>query len=281
MRCINLLLLGLLFFNFPAFASDVHSARTEALGGAGHAAPLLNDAIIMNPSFASFLPSYSLAFDYGFYSGGALNPDGTNFFHGHVSNLSVQDGRSEAFQAGVAGSVFEDSQQIHIGASKAIVKQLGVGLGSKFIFPNDGSPVVRDATFALSGVINDMFQAVVVIDNLFSPNPGLHGMYREYILGTKINLLGILMIYFDPHYVQELPNHFGQETGLELTVFKDFFVRGGGFTNSQIPFESARGSGYSFGGGFVGPRLSIDFAYSHANDPIPANNDVLGFTLYF
>jgi hypothetical protein len=268
-------------FSVSAMASDFHSARTEALGGAGHAAPLLNDAIYLNPAFASFLPSYSFSADYGFYSGGAVNPDGSNFFHGDVSNVSIQDGRSQVFQAGVAGSQFEDAQELHIGASKAIIKQLGVGIGSKFIFPNDGNPVDRDLTFSLAGVISDMFQAVFVVDNLLDSNPGEHGMYREYIVGTKINVLGILMLYIDPHYVPDLPVSWGYESGAELTFFKDFFFRGGLFENSQIPYESARGNGYSFGAGWLGPRISIDYAYSHANGPIQANNNVFGLTLYF
>ena len=38
-----------------ANASDYQSPRTAALGGAGHASPLLNDAIYLNPSFSSFM----------------------------------------------------------------------------------------------------------------------------------------------------------------------------------------------------------------------------------
>ena len=48
----------LLLGSAPGWAADFQSPRTAALGGAGHAAPMLNDAIYLNPSFVSFMPSY-------------------------------------------------------------------------------------------------------------------------------------------------------------------------------------------------------------------------------
>ena len=107
-----------------AFSSDFQSPRTAALGGAGHAGPVLNDAIYLNPSFTAFLQSYGLAINYI----RALRPAP----HPHY-NLSVLDGRSELFQAGVGYTRREHNNFIHIarpnlllnGSAWALVASLG------------------------------------------------------------------------------------------------------------------------------------------------------------
>src|SRR5436305_13181621 len=86
--------------SISAFGSDFHSARTAALAGSGHAGPLLNDSVFLNPSYASFLPTYSLALQYLKFSGPSR--PGESDYHGRNYSVSIQDGRNELFQAGVA-----------------------------------------------------------------------------------------------------------------------------------------------------------------------------------
>src|ERR1035437_8251713 len=105
-----------------AQAVEYQSPRTLGLGGAGRATPLLNDAIYLNPSYASFAPVYSLASGYT-----SIRPGGRNY------NLSIQDSRTELFQAGVGFTKREGDSAVNIGASKLVVERLGFGLGSKFI----------------------------------------------------------------------------------------------------------------------------------------------------
>src|SRR4051812_23643954 len=79
--------LSLGLFSGGIWASDFHSPRTAALGGAGHAGPLLNDGVYLNPSFASFLPSYSVSGNLLLFHG----PDGPNgdpSYHGRNYNVS-------------------------------------------------------------------------------------------------------------------------------------------------------------------------------------------------
>src|ERR1700733_8413006 len=99
-------------------ASDFHSPRTAALGGAGHAGPLLTDSIYLNPSYASFIQSYIVSLNYGFFRGNP-QPDGTYAEHGHLVNAAVQDGENSLFQAGVGATIKDDSKVINFGASKS------------------------------------------------------------------------------------------------------------------------------------------------------------------
>jgi hypothetical protein len=252
-----------------ALASDYHSPRTAALGGSGHAGPLLNDSILLNPSFTSFLPTYSI---------------GVNYLNGTNYSVSIQDGRSEFFQAGVAYSRREDGSFIHVGASKNVVRRLGFGLGAKAYFNNQTRQVSKDMTFSASGIPTDWLQTALIIDNLLETSSGKEqGLYREYILGIKCNIMGIVLAYFDPHYTPSLliGERWGYETGLEFVMFSDLYLRFGNFLNSTIPFQAIRGRGYGVGLGWVAPRLSLDYALSRPIVPKLETVHTIGTTLYF
>lgn len=272
-----------------AFSADYWSPRTTGLGGSGHAAPLLNDAIYLNPSFASFLPSYSASFNYDFFNAGNQNTNGDWDVHGHDMNLSIQDGRSEMFQAGVGITQTDNYRLIDVGASKAVIQRLGVGLGAKFLFPSTGSRTsVQDGILSVSGVATEWFLASFIIDNLIESDAAkAHNLYREFTLGTKFNIMKILLIYIDPHFAPDLPDAlssdnstFGYNAAAEITVMSDFFLRMGLYKNSYVPFEAQRGDGFSLGFGWVGPRMSLDYGMTHATTPTTGIMHNFGITIY-
>jgi hypothetical protein len=278
----KLLPLLLFFISTFALASDFQSPRTAALGGAGHAAPLLNDAIYLNPSFGAFLPSYSIGVNYDFYHGDP-QANGTDYIHGHDLNLSIQDGRSQMFQAGVGLTLRNYDKILNIGASKAAIKQLGFGLGAKITFPNDPSfNSAHDMTASVSFVATEWFNVSGIVDNILdSSDAREQGLYREYILGTKFNIKKIMMIYVDPHLSNAPQGSYGYEAGVELTVLEDLYIRGGDFHDSNIPeLENTRGNGYSVGLGWISPRFSLDYALKHVLAPVINIQNSIGFTLY-
>jgi hypothetical protein len=279
------LLLTTFFLSFSAFASDFQSPRTAALGGSGHAAPLLTDAIYQNPSFASFLHAYQGSLNYGVYKGGDEQPDGSKPVHGHLTNIAVQDGRNDMFQAGVGLTIREDSKYIDVGTSKAIVEKFGLGLGGKFILPNSGNGS-RTQDFNISGTFlaTDWAMASFLIDNIVQSNSlKAQNLYREFVLGTKINIQNLMLIYIDPHLAPNAPgSNFGYENGIELTPFTDLFIRFGMFRSSNVPeLQNARGRGYGFGIGWVAPKLSLDYGLKRTLDPIVTNTHNFGMTVYF
>ncbi|MCM2279115.1 MAG: hypothetical protein NDJ89_13650 [Oligoflexia bacterium] len=267
------------------YASDFHSPRTAALGGAGHAGPILNDAIYLNPSYVSFLPSYSLAFNFQWFDGGGTLPSGESELHGRTWNLSIQDGRSELFQAGAAYTHRDNGNFIHVGASKAVVNRMGLGLGWKFFRPLDGSRAgIHDAIFSTTVLAASWLQVVGIVDNLFESEEGRrYGLYREFILGAKANVMGIALIYFDPHHTPNLPEGaWGHELGIEFTPYTDFFIRFGNFRNAALPhLDQLRGHGYGFGLGWISPRISFDYGLSRVLSGPAYTVHSAGATLYF
>lgn len=285
MRCVTLLLALL---PSAAWASDFHSPRTAALGGAGHAGPMLNDSIYLNPSYSSFLPTYSFSTNWLWFRGNTQDfGQGPTDYYGYGLNASIQDGRSDLFQAGVGYTRRENNQNlIHIGASKAFVQRIGVGIGGKIFFKSNeegGAKLKTDTTVSVTGVALDWVQLSLLADNLIQTDEGKEfGLYREYTLGTKVNIKGIAMLYFDPHYAPDAPGGmYGYEAGAELSIVSDFFLRGGFFRASNIPFENVRGHGWGLGVGWIAPRISFDYAYQRAVDPVFASSHNIGVTVFF
>jgi hypothetical protein len=265
----------------PATASDYHSPRSAALAGSGHAGPLLNDSIVLNPSFASFLPTYAVGVNYLSFAGPG---GGGDAYRGRNYHVSIQDGRSELFQAGVAFSQREELSLLHFGASRALLRNWGIGLGGKYYRVNANRNASWDCNLSTTFVIANWIQTAFIADNLLTTKDGqARGMWREFTLGLKFNIQGILLIYADPHLAQK-PNsgtEIGHEAGIEMTVFKDFFLRLGQMDNSLVPFEETRGNGYGVGVGWVAPRLSLDFGVSRIIEPRIATAYTLGGTVYF
>jgi hypothetical protein len=265
-----------------ATASDFHSPRTAALGGAGRAGPLLNDAVFLNPSFASFLPTYAVGLHYGSIStgstGDAPGSGGRNY------SIQIQDGRNEIFQAGAAYTLREDGSFIHLGVSKAFFQRVGFGLSGKFYFNSRTNVNGQELVFSTTGVLANELQASFTVDNLIqSQSSRSRGLYREFVLGTKVNLQGIVLGYFDPHVTPDLPSgeSFGFESGLEFVIQKDFFFRLGMFKNSNIPLIARYGRGFGIGAGWVAPRISIDYGIERVLEPRLFIAHTLGATMYF
>ena len=263
-----------LIFTFSTFASDFHSPRTSALGGAGHASPMLSDALYLNPAAGSYLKNHALSLNYQLATSNQ-----------HISNVAVLDGTEESlFQAGVAYTIRTDANLIHVGASHTIIQKLGAGLGGKFIFPNDNSGQrLVDATFSMIGMPAKWFQTAIIVDNLFETASNL-GFLREFILGTKFDLDGIVFVFVDPHYVPNLnngQNKFGVEAGLEFPFFSDVFFRLGWFSSATIPMTGTRGDGYAMGAGWVGPKLSLDYAVSWVTNPSSSFIHTFGMSIFF
>ena len=172
----------------------------------------------------------------------------------------------------------EHNNFIHIGAAKSFVKRIGVGLGGKFGTFQDGTPLAKDMTASLTLIPIAWVQAAIIVDNILSEDVGKRlGWEREFILGTKVNLMKLILVYADPHWAPDLDEGaWGFEGGLELALFSDFFLRGGLFRSAHVPFLNGRGSGYGFGAGWMAPRLAVDYAFSSAASGVIGTSHAFG-----
>ena len=263
-----------------ALGNDFRSARSAALGGAGHANPLLNDAVFQNPSFASLLPVYSWAADFRALGEG----------RGRAYTISVMDGRSELFQAAAAYTVRDELTAFHLGASKKLHPKAAIGIGGKMFFAKDKSLLENSKNLNLSATVAplDWLQLSLTADNLLTPSRTSQlGLEREVVLGTKFKASEKLLFYIDPRArlgegLKTAANPvLGYEAGSEIALFKDFFFRLGKFKNISHPDVRSKADGFGYGFGWVAPRMSFDFAIERMRSPEDRLSYTSGMTLYF
>lgn len=270
-----------------AHAAEHHSPRTASLGGAGRAAPLLNDATYLNPSYIAFLRTYSIAVNYLTFDGESSANTGV---FGRNYNVSVQDGRNESFQAGAGYTVRESSKVISVGVGKAFNPQKpisgGVGYNRIFDLPAGGS--INLFSVASTMAISHNLQFSLNVDNMLeNENTRQYERYREFSLGSKVNLKDRLFFYLDPHYTPSLTGNsrWGFQAGTEVLTVSDIYLRAGIFENSLVPFVSSYGTGMSYGAGWVAPKISFDYAFSKVSSRLdggsPASSHTFSATVFF
>ncbi len=256
MKKIIFLVSSFLFLTTSVMAQEYQSPRTLALGGAGRGAPLLNDSIYLNPSYASFTPIYSMSGGWTWFN----NDSGK----GRNYNLSVEDSRTELFQAGVGFTRREQNAALNFGASKQVIQRLGVGIGSKTIIDDTTNhKMTTDFMFATSFIATQWLYASLIVDNLLeSDSAKQRNLYRSFFIGTKFIVVPEIQFYLDPHYA---PNYAkgkkaGFSLGAEFAMLADFYLRGGRFQNTSVAYLNTYGSGFGLGLGWLGPKLNLEYA---------------------
>jgi hypothetical protein len=241
---------------------------------------LLNDALYLNPSYVSFSQNYGISANYFYFH------SETPGYNGHNYNISIQDGSPDIFfQAGIGLTHRSDSTIFSFGASKAFVNKYGVGIGAKAIFPADGTnSQFFDFNISATGKFLDWLTIALLIDNIVESDPARrNGFLREITIGTKFNAMNIVIVYLDPHWAPSVPGleQLGYEGGLEFPLFYDFYLRAGGFQNTQVDFANRRENGLGVGIGWFGPKISFDYAYRRIFSPLPANCHTFSLTIFF
>jgi hypothetical protein len=267
----------LILLALPRSASGVEyqSPRTLGLGGAGRAAPLLNDAIYLNPSHASFTPIYSLYTGYNRFDGGR------NY------NVSVLDSRTELFQAGLGYTVREGDAVVNVGASKQVLERFGVGLGSKLLIGRNGANRISELTFSTSFIALPWMYTSLIIDNLIEDQARLRrSLYRTAYLAFKFIPARKVEFFVDPLYSPSYTQgkKAGYSAGMELGMLEDFYLRLGRFVDGEVAHLGTRGTGYGFGLGWIGPKLNVEYGMSrtlsvHQGSPGTAHSGAM--TVFF
>jgi hypothetical protein len=247
----RLIIASFFMLSTSALAVEYQSPRTLALGGAGRAGPLLNDSIYLNPSFASFTPIYSASGGYTWFN------TGRNY------NVSVQDARDPLVQAGIGYTRREQNGAVNIGASRQIVKQLGFGLGPKFIIDDHTSKVTSDFIFSTSFLATKWMYASIIVDNVMQSDAALQrNLFRTLFVAFKFIPTKEVEFYIDPLYSPDYTagKKAGFSAGVELGILADFYLRAGKFVDAEVSYLDTRGSGFGLGIGWIGPRINFDYA---------------------
>ncbi len=272
-------IIGGVLFGFSGWGSDFQSPRTGALGGAGHAAPYLSDAIYLNPSYLSLSPAHALALNYLGYQTGSPPSSG--------GNLNISGIYSEpdlVAQWGAALTQRLDGNLLHVAVSSQMAERFSVGVGSKFYFSNTNSGILADLLLSMTFVPLNWFRFSIITDNLLESIGG-SVFSREFGLGTRFSLNSLYSLLIDSHFNPTLQSIglplWGYELGVEYNLLEYFFLRVGGGQNSTLSFLANRGDTLALGIGASFPRFSFDYSYVRVLSSARTFSHQLGVVICF
>ena len=267
-----------------SFGSDFQSPRTTALGGAGHAAPFLTDAIYLNPSHLYLLPFFGAGANY-LYHEASFFPSTTGSGVGSDYNLSVMaSSRQLPVQFGAGYTRRDDGTLIHFAASFGLWDRLSLGVGAQFLTTPSGNLIGSpDMGLSMSMIVSTSFRLAVVVDHVLGALQS-NGFFTDIIVGSKWQILPEWSILVDPHFGPDTLGGayaLGIEAGTEVRIGEYLFVRAGGYSNSVLPFVQVKGSGVSGGLGFTFPKVAIDYALGGVLSPQVGLFHNIGVKVFF
>lgn len=256
----------LLFVCQPSLAQirDYQTTRLLSTSGTGVASILTTEASILNPASAAFFEENTAAIEHGKTSINNESASRTNKF----SKNTVSQGYFVSDHKGpVKGGLSYTKQKenhfererVSMHAASIVGKNGAFGLNYQYLqdtFPLSQKPR-RDFSHVLNAgyshiLTNDLTLGVVARDlgrTLVNEEKMIAGL--QYALSEKINL----MFDYGFLYSQSFDKNFSWSSGIQLTMFKDLYLRGGLFEDQITDFK-----GYSWGASWVGPRLGMEIA---------------------
>ncbi|MEW6057782.1 MAG: hypothetical protein AB1540_14315 [Bdellovibrionota bacterium] len=193
--------------------------------------------------------------------------DGTQ---NRLYNVSVIDGKNQYVNAGLSFTRRPDLDFIHAALAKRALQWLSFGASLKRFSSYSNSRAAAggsvngfdgglSASIAFPpSLISTPIQLGFTADNLMhSSKDEPYVGPRQLGAGVKVTLREMLMLYGDivenySHFTGAYPIY---SAGAEISLGADFYARGGLF--------GFRESGWSFGGGWVGPRMGVSYGYQN------------------
>lgn len=229
---------------------------------------MLNDTITLNPSLLGFQPVASFSGTFNWLDGSQLAADDQQ----RTYNVSVIDGKNQYVNAGISFTRRPDLDFIHVALAKRATTWLSFGStvkrfasrsnpGKLLANGQSGLETGLSASIAIPKEVSvTPLQIGFTIDNIF--NRARDEKYtgpRQAGVGLKANVESMLMLYGD--LVQNFSNFSNGSWmqwsgGAELAIGGGFFGRGG-LTGSS------REKGFGFGGGWVGPKIGVNYGYQN------------------
>lgn len=264
---------------YSTHASDYQSPRTLSLGGSGHASALQIDPIAMNMSQAAFLPAYQVSAAFQKYKGN----DDSQEPRGRVSTFGILDGNETTTPMGVFYSRRAEGAILALGIAHKINENFSVGLSGKTTLKSSRNRINRDFSTSATYRLSSQFQFAFITDNVIAnkDRAAPWNQYREYTVGTRYSPMNGVIFYADPHYTPSIEKNWGWEAGAEFATFADLFLRVGRSVRSYQSHLSRYGSSLGYGLGYVGPRIALDFAISHAEANAKTRSLVASATIMF
>lgn len=261
----SILLFSLIFFsNQYSFAQvrDFETTRLQSSSGAGVASILVNETAILNPAPIVFIPISSFYYQKGSSELDSKSEKRTKKFSGGNNQMYlISDSTSQ-----LKGTFSYQDQAENRYSRKRYTSSLASNLGKKTAFGIlyrytidndkylDEENTFHQAVFGFTHIHSERLSiGGIIVDPFLS-----HKKDAKAVLGFQYNLTeNFLLILDGGANFNEKPNKNTLYKGaLQVNFFKDLYLRVGQYRDKTTNFK-----GSSWGISWIGPRLSLEYAY--------------------
>jgi hypothetical protein len=256
---------------------DFSTTRMMSTSDAGVGAILVNESSFLNPASIAFFSDSSI-----YYQKNQAELDETSQERNDASD-SFKSGEEEALviadTSGRLKGTFSYQRQRENGSSRirytssfsrAFAKGQSFGLLYRYTMdrtPSDHSDIYHQVTFGYSFIrSNKLSFGLIVVDPFSQKDEDVRA-----IAGLQYQLVDNLFLLLDAgtNYALDAAENTLTRMAFQVSFYRGFFLRLGKYYDNSTNFQ-----GQSWGISWVGPRLSIDYAY-RTTEQIEKNTDYL------
>lgn len=243
-----------------AFLQDIETAQLKSTGGAGVGSLLLNESAIFNPAAASFHSNSSIYYSKETVSLKNRNSLRDKKFRDSNRELLIISDTSSNVKGGFSFEKSKVHQDERIRATSSLAstinKSTSLGVLLKYTEDNYASShkTFTQVDIGLIHIVKEGFSIGVLINN------PTHASRSEPVatIGMHYNVFGNMDLIVDAGttYEDKPEENTLQRAALQLQVFNSLYLR-----TSQFYDKISEINGVSWGFSWVGPKLSLEYAY--------------------
>lgn len=261
----NFSLLIVLFFifflnNSFAYIIDIDTTRLKGTSGAGVGSVLLNEAAILNPASIAFHSNSSLYYQRDGSSLEKQSADRSPKFKEGLRELVVISDTSSSIKGGFSfeKSKVDQSKRFRVTSSSSAAIGKSTSIGFLLKYTEDKYEVSHKTYTQLDLGIMHIFSEKLSFGTVFTDPGKASNEDPKITSGIQYNIFSNFDLILDGGFsYQKKPeeNSF-QRMALQLRVFDSLFLR-----SSRFHDKIQNTQGTSWGISWVGPKLSLDYAY--------------------
>jgi hypothetical protein len=256
-----------------AFISDYETARVQSSAGAGVASLLINESTVLNPASIAFFKQSTFYYQKGEHSLNDKNRLRNNDFkNGNDEFISFAD-TSSPINGGFSYQYqnLESGKRIRYAASFSNNLSKDSAFGLIYRYTDEKSDIIDDtyhqAVIGYSKIFTEkvsfgftIVDPVHTVSEYFHYTAGVQYAFNEFF--TAIADIG-------SGDVQNPDKSGFTKLALQVQSFRQLFIRYGQFHDQYKNFK-----GSSYGISWVGPKISLDYAYK-SSEKISSVSDTL------
>ncbi|MFZ4712869.1 MAG: hypothetical protein ACOYL6_04110 [Bacteriovoracaceae bacterium] len=262
------LVFSLCFSSLPSWARvhEFETARLKSTGGTGIGSVLLNESVVLNPAPLAVFTSATATYQRENIELKDRNPQHDNLPNSfpkqtHTNAIIIAEGSSKL--KGAVGYIdqaegMDKRQRVSSSVGAHITDTTAIGLNYKFtketsMAENNGNRYDYNSVgFGLMHFYSNNLTIGLMMDDL-AKSKGKNtkgGVGFQYIAQDLVTV----MVDVTSNWEKNLSQYMSYRAGVQFKLFSELYARTGMFAD-----EMNQEKGVGFGGGWVGPKLGLEF----------------------